>query len=453
MRGADRPRGRGHNPHHEYIELLARVDLFAQLDDITLAKLAACVEPVAMKDGFAVCRQGDPADCLYIVTQGTFGVFVSSPTATGETRLGTIRLGEHFGEMALLTDEPRSATVRAEGDGQILRLGRKHFLDLLEQQPTVALPIIATLCRRLRAADQAAAKSYWAVGCTIDRALEQLMPEQRQIVFRELDDEGGIAMALNILAEIANYGGEYTLARSLAEESLVIRQVLGNRWAIGSTLNNMAVASLNLGDCASAWSLYRESLVIWRKLGDRWRIAQALDGFAGVAACQSQPDRAIRLAGAAAALRESIRAPLPRPLRTVLERWLEPARQTLSEEAYATAWVEGRAMGLEQAIAYALASPAGQNADITAEKPAIAAQRYVLTSREREVAILVARGWTNRQIAEELVISERTVEAHVANIFNKLGLASRIQIAAWALEHGLIGVKDGEGWTANKPSL
>ena len=60
-----------------------------------------------------------------------------------------------------------------------------------------------------------------------------------------------------------------------------------------------------------------------------------------------------------------------------------------------------------------------------------------LTGREREVATLVATGKSNRAIADELVVSERTVESHVTNILGKLGFTSRAQIAAWVVEHGL----------------
>ena len=60
-----------------------------------------------------------------------------------------------------------------------------------------------------------------------------------------------------------------------------------------------------------------------------------------------------------------------------------------------------------------------------------------LTPRERQVAALVAQGKSNREIAEELVLSERTVENHVGNILSKLGFGSRAQIAAWAVEKGL----------------
>ena len=60
-----------------------------------------------------------------------------------------------------------------------------------------------------------------------------------------------------------------------------------------------------------------------------------------------------------------------------------------------------------------------------------------LTAREREVAALIRQGKTNREIAERLIVSERTAEQHVANIMSKLGFNSRAQIAAWAVERGL----------------
>jgi non-specific serine/threonine protein kinase len=85
---------------------------------------------------------------------------------------------------------------------------------------------------------------------------------------------------------------------------------------------------------------------------------------------------------------------------------------------------------------------AGALDSLPQEKPlgarAAAKQAYSgLTAREREVAALVAKGKTSREIAELLVISERTAEVHVGNILNKLGFTARPQIATWAVEHGL----------------
>ena len=95
-------------------------------------------------------------------------------------------------------------------------------------------------------------------------------------------------------------------------------------------------------------------------------------------------------------------------------------------------------MALEQAVEYALASAKAVPRTIAGKEPAKKDRATdPLTAREREVAALVARGLTNRQIAAELVVTERTAETHVQNIFNKLGFTSRAQVAAWAAEHGL----------------
>ena len=104
-------------------------------------------------------------------------------------------------------------------------------------------------------------------------------------------------------------------------------------------------------------------------------------------------------------------------------------------------------MSLAHAVDYALApsEPAPPTAAIGAS-PERSASTSPLTRREVEVAALVARGLTNRQIADELVVSERTVDAHVGNILGKLGFSSRARIAAWAVERGLAAaehVRDG----------
>jgi hypothetical protein len=89
---------------------------------------------------------------------------------------------------------------------------------------------------------------------------------------------------------------------------------------------------------------------------EEWRIADALEGYGALAAAQGAPRRALRLAGAAAALRERERGTRPLSPREQItrDRRLAPARQALSAEEQAAAWAEGQAMTLEQAIADAL---------------------------------------------------------------------------------------------------
>ena len=84
-------------------ELLAGADLFAGLDRVTLAKLAANLDCVSFRKGEAACIEGEPGDSLYIVSEGTFGVFVGGGGDDRKLWVATLRPGGCFGEMALLT--------------------------------------------------------------------------------------------------------------------------------------------------------------------------------------------------------------------------------------------------------------------------------------------------------------------------------------------------------------
>jgi DNA-binding NarL/FixJ family response regulator len=147
-----------------------------------------------------------------------------------------------------------------------------------------------------------------------------------------------------------------------------------------------------------------------------------------LAAARTHAARAVRLASAAAAFRELVGAPLRGAERAALDRWLTLARQSLSPEAADQAEAEGRALTPEQAIEEATARP-----EPTVAGPD-ASELRPLSDREAEVALLVARGWTNAQIGAELHLSERTVEAHLRRITHKLGFASRTQLAAWTVQ-------------------
>jgi DNA-binding NarL/FixJ family response regulator len=120
------------------------------------------------------------------------------------------------------------------------------------------------------------------------------------------------------------------------------------------------------------------------------------------------------------------------------EHWLVTAQQALSEGVAVSAYAEGQRMQLEEAIAFALV-PHEQLAvaanELIEPRPAQTSDR--LTLRQCEVAALIAQGRSNRQIAEALVITERTVASHVEQILNRLGFVSRTQIGVWASEHGL----------------
>ena len=134
---------------HEFARLLREVDLFAGLERVTLAKLAAHLEPQFYAAPSVIFRQGDAGDALYVVASGTVGVYATDKTGTAENLVRLLSVGEPFGEMALLSSIPRTATIKVETDCEVLRLNRSAFIELVREQPSVALAIAATLSRRL----------------------------------------------------------------------------------------------------------------------------------------------------------------------------------------------------------------------------------------------------------------------------------------------------------------
>jgi non-specific serine/threonine protein kinase len=139
----------------------------------------------------------------------------------------------------------------------------------------------------------------------------------------------------------------------------------------------------------------------------------------------------MRLFGAAEALREAVGYWQEHRERALREPYLTAARSRMDEAVWETAFAEGMAMGSEQAVEYALLEVAPPTpSPLEPDQPIINARPPALTRREGEVANLVARGLTNRQIAQELIISEHTVENHVAHILKKLNLHLRKQVAS-----------------------
>ncbi len=177
-------------------------------------------------------------------------------------------------------------------------------------------------------------------------------------------------------------------------------------------------------------------LALAERMRDRQGIADALESFAWAAAAVDQSERAGLLLGAAAAVRESIAMLLFPFWQPDQDRAEAVVHDKLGEAAYRAAFAAGHTMSLDDAIAFALAD---QPRQARARQPDIQLSNNGLTPREREVASLLASGLSNRQLAEELVITEGTAAIHVRNILGKLGFSSRAQVAAWAVRSGLDG--------------
>lgn len=164
-----------------------------------------------------------------------------------------------------------------------------------------------------------------------------------------------------------------------------------------------------------------------------------------MAASQGQFARAARLWEAADAVRQICGVRLP-PLThslTGYEERVGAVRVELGQEAFEEAWIEGGRMALEQAVEYALSEEESAPLVVpaTPDQPAIPGPlQHVLSRREQAIAILIAQGLTNRQIASVLSISEHTAATHIAKILKKLGFHSRSQIATWITEQGLFAL-------------
>jgi predicted ATPase len=168
-------------------------------------------------------------------------------------------------------------------------------------------------------------------------------------IFEGLGDRTGAAWSLANEGDVARDQGDSAAARALIEQALAIFRELDDRWGIAGTLADLGTLAREEGNCAAALPLYRESLKIFQQLQHKRGVARLLECCACSAAVQSQAERALRLAGAAAALRQNIGAPLTSAEQSKLEAILEPARQALLNTASATAWLEGWNLPLERA--------------------------------------------------------------------------------------------------------
>jgi predicted ATPase/DNA-binding winged helix-turn-helix (wHTH) protein len=169
-------------------------------------------------------------------------------------------------------------------------------------------------------------------------------------IFRGLGDRTGVAWSMNYQGDVARDQGDPAAARTLYEQSLEIFRELGDRWGIAGTLADLGNLASEQGNYSIAQDLYRQSIRIFQELEHKRGIARLLECFACSAAVQLEAERSLRLAGAAAALRQNIGAPLTPAEHAKLEASLHTARQALGSSGGGTAWSEGWALPVEKAI-------------------------------------------------------------------------------------------------------
>ncbi|HEX9030520.1 MAG TPA: tetratricopeptide repeat protein, partial [Streptosporangiaceae bacterium] len=264
-------------------------------------------------------------------------------------------------------------------------------------------------------------------------------------IARDIDQLWGAARALLGLGDLARVEGVPERARQHYLEALAILREVNARPETARCLSGLGRLAISQGDLPLAREYLRESIELSKSTGNRIGVIRGLDSFAALAVAAGDHGLAVRLTAAAAALRRE--AALPEAPASRIGRILEAAAG-LGDHVVSELWADGSDLGRDAAIALALGpdgqqaagavtaqpfAPPGPSLPVTPPAPTVPGAR--LTARELEVATLLGQGLSNKAIAQQLAISPATAARHVANIMGKLGVSSRVQVAAWTVEN------------------
>jgi predicted ATPase/DNA-binding winged helix-turn-helix (wHTH) protein len=176
-------------------------------------------------------------------------------------------------------------------------------------------------------------------------------------IFEAVGDRSGAAWSINQQGDIAREQGNVAAARQLYQRALAAFRETGDRWGSARSLTDLGSIDCEQGDPLAARAEYCEAMEIFASLEHRRGIARVIEGCACLAAAQGHAARALKLAAAAAHLRQMISAPLKHAEQLKLDQTLLSAWESLSDVEGKSAWASGCAMSLEKAIHHAFEEP------------------------------------------------------------------------------------------------
>jgi tetratricopeptide (TPR) repeat protein len=187
-----------------------------------------------------------------------------------------------------------------------------------------------------------------------DLARAQALLEEGLATLGEQGDSFHVGWILAHLGEVADARGDYQAAFDWLEKSLAIRLEREDQWGLAYSYHRLGRLAQHQEDWQTVRQRFAASLAISQRHENRRGIAECLEGLAAHAGSQGDPGRGVRLFGAASKLRETAGLPLTPSERDSVGQELASLHLALDEAAFAAAWQEGRAMPIEQAVAYAL---------------------------------------------------------------------------------------------------
>lgn len=295
----------------------------------------------------------------------------------------------------------------------------------------------------------------WSALHQADFEQAALFGEEGLKLARNLKDKSGTAAAIFVLSIIALYQADTTQAGLYAEECLHIWQELGDQGSIASGYLQLGMISLKKGEYKQARSQLLESLHIYLRLGNKIGIISVLGSLAELAmyhrSAYEGSRRAVIVLGAIQKLVSSLDLAMPPLPKSMYDSRLAILQGQLDEPDFTAAFAEGGKVTMEQVLALVeleldlntelpplplpLNSNSNHHLNRPHQKPDLPSG---LTPRETEVLKLVATGLTTFKIAEELMVSPLTIQAHLRSIYSKLEVTSRSAATRYAIENKLV---------------
>lgn len=280
-------------------------------------------------------------------------------------------------------------------------------------------------------------------------AIAEALWQEELTLRRELEDASGIAWAILNLGVPVLARGEVARAFRQFEEALPLLAAVGDEYGVACAFTNLGWAAAQQADVERAARLFSQALEKSRGLGDHWGMATILEHISWLLIGTGHVERATRLLAAAAAYREADGIGVLGVRHAGYEHEVATARSMLGETQFAAIIDAGRQLTFDEAVSEAFAALAlltgsmptpedGTSAPSAPSNAKPASNTIGLTRREEEVLQLLAEGLTNRQIAERIYLSPKTVSSHLVSLYAKLGVSTRSSAIRVALELGLL---------------